>query len=543
MEKDLIVQITKSQKQVPQELEIRNKIKKASQKISNELSKENIPDKRKLRDLALKVLTNCDLTENYLGYTMVQIGNYYFGDGFASIPYNNRLLLLPHCLKDSKNCEGKYDQVQLQCEACGNCVLDSFIIRAEELGYTILIAEGTPIVIRILIEEDIEGVLGVSCLTSLEKAFERVQESGIPAVAVPLLCEGCKNTRVDEEEVFEYLEKISSETITKPKKRNIDNLANSIFLKAIETFPEPNSETESIAKKYIMAGGKRIRPLLSVAVYSTLSTEDDIPDYIYKVALAIELFHKASLIHDDIEDSSLLRYGQTTLHTRYNEGVAINIGDFMLGLGYSLLIDIRDMVDPDIHFQIMKIISQSHKSMGIGQGIELLWHLNDDKNISKEEILDIYKLKTAEAYRASILIGAIMANAGKETTGLLDKYSRAFGIAFQINDDLTDIVLNEDGSLKSCHDIELGKPTLLFALSLENLGKADRKHLLCLMSKKKRSKADQQKIYEYFVKADAINSAQKILQKYSDEDEAVRLEIDEKALKGILKKIKERAFE
>lgn len=542
MKENSHIKIPDSQKIVPQELAVRNKIKRACEKISKELSRENVPNKSALKELASKLLKDCNLEEEYLGYAMVQIGNCFFGEHFASVPFEKRLLLLPHCLRDRKNCQGEYDQVQLQCKGCGSCVLDSFITRAEELGYTTLIAEGTPIVVRILLEKDIEGVLGVSCLTSLERAFKRVQESGIPCLAVPLLIGGCKDTKVDEQEVFEHIEIISSETVARSRKKNIDKLANSIFLKAMETYPNPSYSTETIAKKYILAGGKRIKPFLTVAVYSALSNEADIPEYVYKAALAIELFHKASLIHDDIEDASLLRYGQPTLHHQYNEGVAINIGDFMLGLGYNLLIEIRNKMNPDVHFQLMKIISQAHKNMGVGQGTELLWHLNKNKSITKDDIIDIYEKKTAEAYRASILIGSVMAGASDNTIDALERYSKAFGIAFQINDDLKDIVLREDGTLKSCPEIDKGEPTLLFALSLENLGQKDRKQLLRLMSKKKRTKKDSQKIYDLFVKAGAIDAALQILQKYSDDADQVLLEIKEKSLRTILKKVKERAL-
>ena len=305
--------------------------------------------------------------------------------------------------------------------------------------------------------------------------------------------------------------------IAEISKKSIDELADKVFLKAMEIYPKPSTSTEVIAKEYFIIGGKRIRPLLGVAVYSTLSNEKDIPEYVYRIALAGELFHKASLIHDDIEDASLLRNGQPTLHNQYNEGVSINIGDFLIGLGYNLIIESRDQMDPDTHFQIMKIISHTHKNVSSGQGAELLWHLNEDKNITKEETIELYEKKTAEAYRASILIGAIMANASEETIERLERYSKAFGIAFQINDDLMDIVPREDSTLQSCPDIEEGKPTLLFALALEKLGQRDKKQLLYLYIKKKRTKKDSQKIYDYLFKAGAIDATSRILQKYSNE--------------------------
>ncbi len=199
-------------------------------------------------------------------------------------------------------------------------------------------------------------------------------------------------------------------------------------------------------------------------------------------------------------------------------------------------------MDPDTHFQIMKIISHTHKNVSSGQGAELLWHLNEDKTITKEETIELYEKKTAEAYRASILIGAIMANASEETIERLERYSKAFGIAFQINDDLMDIVPREDSTPQSCPDIEEGKPTLLFALALEKLGQRDKKQLLDLYIKKKRTKKDSQKIYDYLFKAGAIDATSRILQKYSNEADQILLEIKEKHLRTILMRIKERVL-
>ena len=411
------------------------------------------------------------------------------------------------------------------------------------MGYAILIAEGTPIVVRMLLEKDIEGVLGISCLTSMERTFDRVRESGIPCLGVPLLVDGCKDTKVDEQEVFECMEVISEGAATDPGRNTIDRLAGSIFLKAMEQYPDPYYPTETMARKYVLAGGKRLRPFLAVAVYATLSDEEDIPEHVYTVALAIELFHKASLVHDDIEDGSLRRYGEPTLHNQYNEGVAINVGDFMLGLGYNLLIEVKDGMNPDLHLQVMEIISQVHRNMSVGQGGELLWHFNRNKRLTKDDIIDIYEKKTAEAYRASVLMGAVMAGVTKDTIAALEGYSRAFGIAFQINDDLKDMGLKGNGPAGSSTEVHEGRPTLMLALSLEILGEKDRKQLLRLMSKKKRSDKDSGRIYDLFVKAGAIDIASQILQDYSAEADQALLQIKRKPLRTLLKKVKERALE
>jgi geranylgeranyl pyrophosphate synthase len=474
---------------------------------------------------------------------MVQLSNVFYREEFESVPFGKRLLLLPHCLRDQKECQGDYDQVQLVCKGCGSCILADFRKKGEELGYTILIAEGTPVVIRILLEHDLEGVLGVSCLDSMEKAFKRVQESGIPCIGVPLLVDGCKDTKVDDAEVLKQVEVISPNAKAKARKRNIDKLASSVFLKALQTYPEPKTTTEEIAKEYLLAGGKRIRPFLSIAVYSTLTKEEDIPQDVYNVALAIEMFHKASLIHDDLEDNSLIRYNIPTLHVKYNPGVAINIGDFMLGLGYLLLTNISEHLGPEIQARVIRTISNAHKCMGLGQGKELLWDLERGTEVCRDDILEIYENKTSQAYIASIVTGALMADASVDLVKVLEEYSMAFGVAFQIHDDLDDISLNVDGSFRSCPDIDNAKPTLLLALALEALGSADRKRLLRLFKKKKRSKKDCEAIYELFVKAGAVEKAREIMEDYSSRADSLLEKVEEKPLRNVLKKVKERALE
>src|SRR5207253_6669281 len=105
---------------------------------------------------------------------------------------------------------------------------------------------------------------------------------------------------------------------------------------------DPLAQHESIAYDWLGQGGKRSRPFITLAVYDalkggagTLSAEDcNPPDAVRRTALPIEAFHKASLVHDDIEDDDTFRYGRETLHRVHGVAAAINVGDYLLGLGY-----------------------------------------------------------------------------------------------------------------------------------------------------------------------------------------------------------------
>ena len=92
-----------------------------------------------------------------------------------------------------------------------------------------------------------------------------------------------------------------------------------------------------------------------------------------RTALAIEAFHKASLVHDDIEDDDTFRYGRTTLHRQYGVGTAINVGDYLIGLGYRLVSRDRKELGGDCAADILNRLSDAHLKLSEGQGAELLW--------------------------------------------------------------------------------------------------------------------------------------------------------------------------
>ncbi|MEZ6048424.1 MAG: polyprenyl synthetase family protein [Planctomycetaceae bacterium] len=117
--------------------------------------------------------------------------------------------------------------------------------------------------------------------------------------------------------------------------------------------------TETEAYQFLQHGGKRFRPFVTLAAYYALNGEAqeqvsnttekwDIPLSVGRVAMAIEAFHKASLVHDDIQDEDQYRYGNETLHRQYGVGQAINIGDYLIGLGYRLLALGREELDAAI---------------------------------------------------------------------------------------------------------------------------------------------------------------------------------------------------
>src|SRR5262249_19877857 len=137
-------------------------------------------------DMTRRFLAELGLGEQYLGFALVTLMNEFWREQVAAVPFHRRLLLLPHCLKNAQGCPGDADEFGLDCRKCGGCSVADFKGRAEELGYKVLVSEGTPIVLKIIVSGHVDAIVGVACLNVLEKAFDKILLAGIPCVATPL---------------------------------------------------------------------------------------------------------------------------------------------------------------------------------------------------------------------------------------------------------------------------------------------------------------------------------------------------------------------
>jgi len=166
------------------------------------------------------------------------------------------------------------------------------------------------------------------------------------------------------------------------------------------------------------------------ATYLALTNEKDIPKEVQLAAVAVECFHKASLVHDDIQDNDTMRYGKQTVNAAYGMPIAINVGDILLGEGYRLLTDCGNM-------ELVRVAAEAHISLCKGQGMELEWSVKP-RALTMDFVLDIFCNKTVPAFDVSLIMGVICANDDKGLRTTLHKYSRALGIAYQLQDDIED---------------------------------------------------------------------------------------------------------
>src|SRR5207302_10108955 len=173
-------------KVVPDTRALRDRVRAEAARVGRTLDRSRPLTKPTLQQLGETLLRDMSLGEDHLGFAMVCISNEFWREQVSAIDFKRRLLLLPHCLKHAEGCPADYDEFGLDCRKCGACSVADFKTRAEELGYKVLVSEGTPIVLKIIISGHVDAIVGVACLNVLEKAFDKVLLAGIPSVAAPL---------------------------------------------------------------------------------------------------------------------------------------------------------------------------------------------------------------------------------------------------------------------------------------------------------------------------------------------------------------------
>jgi geranylgeranyl diphosphate synthase type II len=210
---------------------------------------------------------------------------------------------------------------------------------------------------------------------------------------------------------------------------------------------------------YILGlGGKRMRPILVLMAYQLF---DKNIEKAFSPALAIEVFHNFTLLHDDIMDNAPLRRGQKTVHEKWNNNVAILSGDTMLVQAYQLMAE----VDNAIVKQVLAVFSKAAIEVCEGQQWDMDFETQSD--VSIPDYLKMIEYKTAVLLGAALQIGGITAGASKEEQNHLYAFGRDLGISFQLKDDLLDAFGDADAFGKQVGgDIMANKKTYLYLKAL-----------------------------------------------------------------------------
>ncbi|EFR40234.1 polyprenyl synthetase [Selenomonas sp. oral taxon 137 str. F0430] len=187
----------------------------------------------------------------------------------------------------------------------------------------------------------------------------------------------------------------------------------------------------------LMAGGKRLRPILLMAAADAVGADGT---KFITAACALEMIHTYSLIHDDLPamDNDDYRRGKLTNHKAYDEGTAILAGDALLTLAFTVILRQQD-VPAERLLRIVDEISRSAGAEGMVGG-QMLDLEAENRRISMEELQRVHMGKTGALFRAALRSGAILAGASEQQLAALTTYADHFGLAFQITDDILDVV-------------------------------------------------------------------------------------------------------
>lgn len=240
------------------------------------------------------------------------------------------------------------------------------------------------------------------------------------------------------------------------KKEIIERFLES-YLPHEESYPQ---EIHKAMRYSLFAGGKRLRPILSIASYETV--RDD-TNSILPVACAIELIHTYSLIHDDLPsmDNDNFRRGKQTNHKVFGESIAILAGDALLTMAFTMMTDefYTRKIKPESLIQVIREISLAAGDKGMvgGQAVDIL---SEDRSIDLKTLEYIHTNKTGALIRASVRAGGILAGANEEKLKGMTLYGEGIGLAFQITDDILDIEgTKEDLGKETGMDSAKGKNT------------------------------------------------------------------------------------
>jgi len=263
---------------------------------------------------------------------------------------------------------------------------------------------------------------------------------------------------------------------------------------------------------YILSlGGKRLRPVFVLIGCGLFDTK---PEKALKTAMAVEIFHNFTLLHDDIMDNADIRRGKPTVHVKYNANTAILTGDVMMIQAYQYLLDNED---PVLVKSLMDIFNKMAFEVCEGQQLDMDFESRDD--VSIDEYIKMITLKTSVLLAASLQLGSIIGDASAPDQNHLYEFAKNFGIAFQLQDDILD-TFGEASAVgkKIGGDILQNKKTYLYLKALELSDSAENTKLQNYFSGRV-TLDDEDKIKEVtsiFKNVNVVEYANQVIEAYRD---------------------------
>jgi geranylgeranyl diphosphate synthase type I len=247
--------------------------------------------------------------------------------------------------------------------------------------------------------------------------------------------------------------------------RDVETI-NKGLVRTFKDFEVP-SKWYHLAEQHVLDGGKRIRPVLCIESSEML---DGRKNDAFQAALAVELLHNASLIHDDIVDRDRIRRGKPTIAAQFDDFTAMLVGDLLFSISFKVAS--RYYRDP----RILGALSDAVFNMVNGGSLGV--KLRSEINVTEETYIEIAEQKTAALFRAASVIGAVCAGAEQNRIDLMSRFGTTLGVAFQIKDDLLGLIGKEEETGKPVNsDLRNREKTLIAIHALNNATGNDEKIL------------------------------------------------------------------
>ncbi len=226
-------------------------------------------------------------------------------------------------------------------------------------------------------------------------------------------------------------------------------------------------------------GGKRWRPILMLLSNKAVGGN---PDEVREFAGVIEMIHNGTLMIDDVEDSSELRREKPCTYKIFGTDIAVNAGNAMYYFPYHILLNDKKL-SPQTKLKLHELIALEMIRLHAGQGMDILWHRGQKYDVTEEEYLQMCSYKTGILARMATKMGVILGNGTADQEEKLGKFGESIGVAFQIQDDILNLVGEEFSKGKGVgEDIHEGKRTIMVLYALNKANEKDKKRLLEILN-------------------------------------------------------------
>jgi octaprenyl-diphosphate synthase len=262
-----------------------------------------------------------------------------------------------------------------------------------------------------------------------------------------------------------------------------------------------------LADHLVAAGGKRLRPLLTVAA-ARLAGEDEAAASAHKLAAAVEFIHTATLLHDDVVDSSRLRRGKVAAHLIWGAPSSVLVGDFLFARAFELMVETGDL-------RSLQILARASRVIAEGEVLQLT--RAHDLALSQVTYLEIIAAKTAELFAAAAEAGAVVAGAPDPWVKALRAFGLNLGLAFQLADDALDYGGSSEVLGKNAgDDFREGKVTLPLLLAVARSGAGEAAFWERALGPDGRSDTDFRRARELIVRTRALDAVLELAQAYAE---------------------------